>query len=473
MLHPLYRAQLLLALLPEWTGALVPVPGGNRPGRPSGHVISGVSIAGAGVVPYVDLPGRGIHFLLQGLTNGTRAGKLSDFGGRREEGDNDAFFTAARELCEETGARAPLPRVPSNCQRASRDDARRRAPEPRTRRPMAKPLRSALAGFLFGDVEGIASSLRTSSTVRILNRQGRYVCYFLKVEYLPSAMVSSVDATSEEHASRELRWWHADELLGSVPEEQLLERMLTGADVSALPAPPFLSSASKAPSKSSQVKSSPSKAPSKAPSESPSASSASTAASVRQGVSAFHRAVFKTMTLENAHAAARPGSTWQSNVLSTLAARQAEDVASRRYLHSIAAATTPKPSALITAPVQGSMSSGGSSGSTSSGGSSSGSSGSSSSSSSSSSSGSSSAGIKRGSRRGPAKVAKTDVPWQLGRSALREGWLGNDSPNDDSPRDDSPRDSPRDRSPALQKRRRRAPEIAHEIALPDFDGFSP
>jgi hypothetical protein len=309
-------------------------------------------------------------------------------------------------------------------------------------------------------VEGIASSLRTSSTVRILNRQGRYVCYFLKVEYLPSAMVSSVDATSEEHASRELRWWHADELLGSVPEEQLLERMLTGADVSTLPAPPFLSSASKAPSKSSQVKSSPSKAPSKAPSESPSASSSSSTASVRQGASAFHRAVFKTMTLENAHAAARPGSTWQSNVLSTLAARHAEDVASRRYLHSIAAATTPKPSALITAPVQGSMSSSSSTSSGSSGGSG----GSSGSSSSGGSSGSSSAGIKRGSRRGPAKVAKADVPWQLGRSARREGWLGNDSPLDDSPRD---------RSPALEKRRRRAPEIAHEIALPDFDGFSP
>jgi len=322
-------------------------------------------------------------------------------------------------------------------------------------------------------VEGIASSLRTSSTVRILNRQGRYVCYFLKVEYLPSAMVSSVDATSEEHASRELRWWHADELLGSVPEEQLLERMLTGADVSALSSPPLLSSASKAPSKSSQVKSSPSKAPSKAPSESPSASSSSSTASVRQSVSAFHRAVFKTMTLENAHAAARPGSTWQSNVLSTLAARQAEDVASRRYLHSIAAATTPKPSALITAPVQGSMSSGGSTSSSTTSGGSSGSSGRSSSSGSSGSSGSSSAGIKRGSRRGPAKVANTDVPWQLGRSALRKGWLGNDSPHDDSPRDDSPRDSPRDRSPALEKRRRRAPEIAHEIALPDFDGFSP
>ena len=137
-MHPLYRAQLLLALLPEWTGALVPVPGGNRPGRPSGHVISGISIAGAGVVPYVDLPGRGIHFLLQGLTNGTRAGKLSDFGGRREEGDNDAFFTAARELCEETGARPSLacrPTAKSNCQRASRDDARR----PRARATHSSP----------------------------------------------------------------------------------------------------------------------------------------------------------------------------------------------------------------------------------------------------------------------------------------------------------------------------------------------
>jgi 8-oxo-dGTP pyrophosphatase MutT (NUDIX family) len=132
MLHPLYRAQLLLALLPEWTGALVPVPGGNRPGRPSGHVISGVSIAGAGVVPYVDLPGRGIHFLLQGLTNGTRAGKLSDFGGRREEGDNDALFTAARELCEETGARA---RPSLACRPTARDDSRR----PRARATHSSP----------------------------------------------------------------------------------------------------------------------------------------------------------------------------------------------------------------------------------------------------------------------------------------------------------------------------------------------
>ena len=30
-----------------------------------GHTVSGVNVAAAGVVPYVSLPGRGIHFLLQ------------------------------------------------------------------------------------------------------------------------------------------------------------------------------------------------------------------------------------------------------------------------------------------------------------------------------------------------------------------------------------------------------------------------
>ena len=37
------------------------------------------------------------------MTNGTREGKLCDFGGRRESTDGDAFVTAARELCEEIG----------------------------------------------------------------------------------------------------------------------------------------------------------------------------------------------------------------------------------------------------------------------------------------------------------------------------------------------------------------------------------
>ena len=41
-------------------------------------------------------------FLMQDIVSGKRAGQLCDFGGRREESDEDAFATAARELCEET-----------------------------------------------------------------------------------------------------------------------------------------------------------------------------------------------------------------------------------------------------------------------------------------------------------------------------------------------------------------------------------
>jgi hypothetical protein len=68
----------------------------------AGHMLSGIPIRGAGVVPYVNMPGRGVHFLLQTMQNGTRAGKLCDFGGRREPEDCDTFATAAREFCEET-----------------------------------------------------------------------------------------------------------------------------------------------------------------------------------------------------------------------------------------------------------------------------------------------------------------------------------------------------------------------------------
>ena len=57
---------------------------GGAGGSQSGHMLSGVPIRGAGVVPYVNLPGRGVHFLLQTVTNGTRTGKMCDFGGRRE-----------------------------------------------------------------------------------------------------------------------------------------------------------------------------------------------------------------------------------------------------------------------------------------------------------------------------------------------------------------------------------------------------
>ena len=53
--------------------------------------------------------GQGVHFLMQTATNGTRAGLLSDFGGRREDSDEDAFETAARELTEETAGAGTVP----------------------------------------------------------------------------------------------------------------------------------------------------------------------------------------------------------------------------------------------------------------------------------------------------------------------------------------------------------------------------
>ena len=134
------------------------------------------------------------------------------------------------------------------------------------------------AGFLFGSVEELASRLRASSAVRILNRQGRYVCFFLKVDYLPAGMLHEVDDTSEEFAARDVRWWRADELLGSVAEEQLLERMLTPSDAATLQNGP---------------------------------------AAAHQRLSAFHRAVYKTLSLENAHPHAHE--RWHSTVLSTIA----------------------------------------------------------------------------------------------------------------------------------------------------------
>ena len=322
-------AVLWSAMTLHVAGALVGVPGGSRLSRPTGHVISGVPIAGAGVVPYVDLPGRGIHFLLQGLTNGTRAGKLSDFGGRREESDKDTFFTAAREFCEETD-------------------------------------------FVFGTVDELASSLRSSSTVRILNRQGRYVCFFLKVEYLPAGMVTDVDGTSDEPTARDVRWWRADELLGIVPEDRILARMMTSSELPGmLPTGP---------------------------------------ASSRPTLSAFHRAVYKTLNLENAHQYAHE--RWHSTVLSTLDAasrrREADSSRARRYQNALVAALrTPAepPAPRKGGPYGGSKSSsrgGGGKGAAAR-----------------NSGGSGSGGDKRGSRRGPPKVASAEVPWHK-----EQRWAG-------------------------------------------------
>ena len=46
----------------------------------SGHTFSGIPIRGAGVVPYANLPGRGVYFLLQNPINGSRTGKCASIG---------------------------------------------------------------------------------------------------------------------------------------------------------------------------------------------------------------------------------------------------------------------------------------------------------------------------------------------------------------------------------------------------------
>lgn len=317
----------------------------GTPIRPSrGHILGGVPIRGAGgalraiaptraplafywpsstsvpcvpsllacpvalaVVPYANLPGRGIYFLLQDIHNGTRSGKLCDFGGRREEADADTFATAAREFCEET----------SNA---------------------------------FGDEASIAERLRTDATVRILNRQGRYVCFFLKVDYLPAGMLPDVDATSDEPTARDIRWWRADQLIGSVGENQLLERMLSNSGGHGLPTGP---------------------------------------ASSRPTLSAFHRAVFKTLSLENANPHAHE--RWYSTVTSTIAQasnrRAAEASRAKMYADALAAATCPPSS------------------------------------------------TKRGSRRGPLKPQKavledaSQIPWRQPKQRKRRGKaLGAEAP---------------------------------------------
>lgn len=117
-------------------------------------MLSGCELNAAGIVPYTETPGGGMRFLLQDILNGTRAGKLSDFGGRREATDEDIFATAAREFTEETGG-------------------------------------------VFGDERSLAHRLRSGSTVRIMNRSGRYVTFFLKVPYVDESQFREVrSATS-------------------------------------------------------------------------------------------------------------------------------------------------------------------------------------------------------------------------------------------------------------------------------------
>mmetsp|Transcript_44488 Transcript_44488/g.100443 ORF Transcript_44488/g.100443 Transcript_44488/m.100443 type:complete len:302 (-) Transcript_44488:530-1435(-) len=211
--------------------------GSRLPVHAKGHTVSGVSVHAAGVVPYVEMRGRGILFLLQKMVNGTRAGKLSDFGGRREASDPDLFHTAARELTEET------------------DGA-------------------------FGDMHSLAERLRQDSSVRILNRSGRYMTFFLKVSYVEAQRLPTVDLTSEEAHARQCRWWRADELLGRVSEETLLARMVNAR-----------------------------------------VDGGGQITDAERGLSSFHKAVCKTLALENAHPDAHE--RWHSTILSHLAASSA------------------------------------------------------------------------------------------------------------------------------------------------------
>ena len=87
--------------------ALLRVPTTRTPANAVGHTLAGIELRAAGVVPYVSIPCEESYatetlFLMQDIVSGKRAGQLCDFGGRREESDEDAFATAARELCEET-----------------------------------------------------------------------------------------------------------------------------------------------------------------------------------------------------------------------------------------------------------------------------------------------------------------------------------------------------------------------------------
>ena len=117
--------------------------GQEPPAAPTGFQIAGVDVAAAGVIPFMRRR-DGVYYLMQSHENGTRAGLLSDFGGKREEDDVDAYYTAARELAEETGS-------------------------------------------VFGSAEALASRLRRESPARVLKRSGRYVTFLLEVPFVHEA----------------------------------------------------------------------------------------------------------------------------------------------------------------------------------------------------------------------------------------------------------------------------------------------
>jgi len=152
----------------------------------TGFQIAGVDVAAAGVIPFMRRR-DGVYYLMQSHENGTRAGLLSDFGGKREEDDVDAYYTAARELAEETGS-------------------------------------------VFGTAEALASRLRRESPARVLKRSGRYVTFLLEVPFVHEARLSAVDHTASEGATaRHCLWLRPDEVIGEMERGHVLQRLLVRA----------------------------------------------------------------------------------------------------------------------------------------------------------------------------------------------------------------------------------------------------
>jgi len=224
-----------------------------RPPPRTGHIFSGIEVAAAGVIPFVHHR-AGVYFLMQELCNGTRAGLLSDFGGRREASDLDAYHTAARELDEETSG-------------------------------------------AFGDVHALAVRLRNEATIRILNKSGRYVTFFLEVPYIHHTRIQHIDpTTSEGGVARECKWLRAEQVIGEVERGHVFARLLQRPDPAR-------------------------------------AGAASPRGPAQEGPTSLHRAVLKTVALEG-HPYAKE--RWHATVLANIMEAAAKEEASAEQRQSVA-----------------------------------------------------------------------------------------------------------------------------------------
>ena len=134
----------------------------------------------------------------------------------------------------------------------------------------------------------MAEALRESWSVRILNPNGRYACFFHKVDYLEAERLPFVDDSPDsESVARECRWYRADELIGRVDESDILSRMIT------YDGSPF--------------------------------GDEDTAA---QALTSFHKAVFSTLAVENANPMEQE--RWHSTVMDKITLKAKREAANKR-----------------------------------------------------------------------------------------------------------------------------------------------